>query len=199
MEWVDCHGERGADGEILPHVKGTAGSSFRLSQAHNLHSWEHVIGPPSCDDAFTFLIDRSCRNEGDCMLLGAVDATVPNAKLSRSARSVCYVPRAGEIWAFESNRVVMRRHLPHPDCLFMRAEGSTVGVRVVDGRAGFRINNGPEHFLDDFELPAEVRPYARLGRAGDTVVLSSASRGRSERTSNDSVICDSPGRETGEQ
>ena len=126
------------------------------------------------------------------MLIGVVDGIVNNGRLARFAKAVCFFPRAGEVWAFDANRVIERIVLPKENCLFNRAQGSMVHVRILEGRVSFRVNEGSEVVIDSVSLPAAVRPYARLGRKGDVVALHVPVHSRAERSSNDSVITDSP-------
>ena len=122
------------------------------------------------------------------MFIGIVDGIVNSGRVARFAKSVVFFPRAGEVWAFDANRVVERIVLPKESCLFNRAQGSVVHVRVLDGRVGFRVNDSREVVIDSVSLPGAVRPYARLGRKGDIVAVHVSTQSRTERSSNDSVI-----------
>ena len=108
---------------------------------------------------------------GDAMLLGVVDAET-SARESRHARAVLYHPRAAEVWVCEQGRVVER--IPIEDPVYARlgrAAGTNVHVAIdAGGRTVLQVSGGAPVVVP-FEMPAAVRPCARLGTVGDVVAL----------------------------
>jgi len=210
LHWSDVHGDhQRAVGEACA-ARGT----LTVRSAPGIEPWVTAVGAEALDKggAVRFRIVASQANSGDCILLGLVDAVAgaAGARESRQAVAVTYNPCAGEVWVHNHGRVVERHALEQPAaCLYGDAVGSEVLVGL-DAHSSFvlRVNNAePVVVPVKLALPTPMRPYARMGRTGDTVALlqealvpkpiaegrgngvsSEAAKHRVERTSNNSVI-----------
>jgi len=210
LQWSDVHGDhQRAIGEAC-----AAHGTLTVKSAPGIEPWVTAVGAEAVDrgGAVRFRILASQANSGDCMLLGLVDAVAgaAGARESRQAVAVTYNPGAGEVWVHNHGRVVERHALEQiAACLYGNAVGSEVHVGLdAHGSFVLRTNNAePVAIPVQTALPTQMRPYARMGRAGDTVALlrvdpvpkpgvegsgdgvsSKAAKHRVERTSNVSVI-----------
>ena len=200
MRWADVHEHgKGTEGSVSKH-----GDTLTVAASPFVECWLSAVGADTIQsgDSFSFRIDASRLDMGDAMLLGVVDGSDPDlgARESRRARAVVYHPRAGEVWAFDKGRVVLRVPMAPSACLFGHAVGAEVHVRLVDANVALRVNDTDEVVVP-FAMPPTLRPCARLGKAGDAITLrktvapggATEGRGpRAERTSNDTVISTLP-------
>ena len=105
-----------------------------------------------------------------------------------------------QVWIFDKNLIIERITLPAAACLFERATGVDVTVRVLPEGLAMRIDRDAE-IMVRVNLPPATRPCARLGKAGDAIALrlgisigsAPSAEGKNEgrgqeRASNDSVI-----------
>lgn len=185
--WSDVHGHgRNTEGAA------TKAGALTVLSSPGIECWVLGLGEDTmrAGDAFAYRITFSRFDTADAMLLGVADAAAGSAAESGRARSAFYNPRAGEVWLMEKNKVLQRVPLdPATFRLFGKAAGSEVIVRVVAGGGLALKVDGADEVVVPAGLPEHVRPCARLGKVGDTVALRKVGKsGRSERTSNDSVI-----------